>query len=62
MSKTLGFLFALLLVAALAGPALAGPGDCGGLQSVDTGTLITADGSTASGPVTPVPPKTEPEG
>ncbi len=61
MSKTLGFLFALLLVAALAGPALAGPG-CDGVQSVDTGTLITADGSTASGPFTPVPPKTEPEG
>ncbi len=61
MGKTLGFLFALLLVAALAGPALAAF-DCGGVQSVDTGTLITADGSTASGPVTPVPPKTEPEG
>ncbi len=61
MSKTLGFLFVLLLVAALAGPALA-EGGCGGAQSVDTGTLITADGSTASGPVTPVPPKTEPEG
>lgn len=61
MGKTLGFLFAFLLIAALAGPALAGAG-CGAVQSVGTDTLITADGSTDSGPVISVPPKTEPEG
>ena len=42
-------------------PAFA-EGGCGGYQSVDTDTLITADGTTVSGPSTPVPPKTEPEG
>lgn len=60
MRRLLTSLLALFAVAALSAPSIAGAG-CGGMESVDTGTLITADGST-SGPVTPVPPKTEPEG
>jgi hypothetical protein len=51
-------MLALFAIAVLAGPAFAG-GGCDGVQSVDTGPLITADGSTDSAPITPKP---EPEG
>ncbi len=61
MRKLLISMLALFAIAVLAGPAFA-VGDCGGMQSVDTGPLITADGSTVSGPVTPAPSKPEPEG
>ncbi len=61
MGKLLTFMLALFAIAVLAGPAFA-EGGCGGVQSVDTGPLITADGSMESGPMTPVPPKPEPEG
>ncbi len=61
MGKLLTFMLALFAIAVLAGPAFA-VGDCDGFRSVDTGPLITADGSTVSGPITPVPPKPEPEG
>ncbi len=61
MRRLLTSILALFAIAVLAGPAFA-EGGCGGVQSVDTGPLITADGSTESGPITPVPPKPEPEG
>ena len=58
MGKLLTSILALFAIAVLAGPAFAG-GGCDGVQSVDTGPLITADGSTDSAPITPKP---EPEG
>ncbi len=61
MRRLLTSILALFAIAVLAGPAFAA-GDCGGMQSVDTGPLITADGSLATAPITPVPPKPEPEG
>ena len=61
MRRLLTSMLALFAIAVLTGPAFAG-GGCDGVQSVDTGPLITADGSTVSGPMTPVPPKPEPEG
>ena len=61
MRRLLTSMLALFAIAVLAGPAFAA-GGCDGVQSVDTGPLITADGSMESGPMTPVPPKPEPEG
>ena len=58
MRMILTSMLALFASAVLAGPAFAG-GGCDGYQSVDTGPLITADGSTVSAPITPNP---EPEG
>ncbi len=61
MRMLLTSMLALFAIAVLAGPAFA-EGGCGGMQSVDSGPLITADGTMESGPMTPVPPKPEPEG
>ncbi len=58
MGKLLTAMLALFAIAVLAGPAFA-VGDCGGFRSVDSGPLITADGSVDTGPMTPKP---EPEG
>ncbi len=58
MRMLLTSMLALFAIAVLAGPAFAA-GGCDGMQSVDTGPLITADGSTVSAPITPKP---EPEG
>ena len=59
MRRMLSISVALVAVTALSGAALA----CDfHTKTVKADTLITADVTTPSGPQTPVPPKTEPEG
>ena len=67
MRKLFTALVAAVGVLGLAGSAIAGGGGgCGGVtESADADSLITADSSTTSGPIStaqPAQPKTEPEG
>ena len=65
MRKLFTALVAAVGVLGLAGSAIAGGGGggCGGVtESADADSLITADSSTTSGPISTAQPKTEPEG